>query len=224
MDRPTRDESIMDADIEKRLEKLVEATTSKAAINEWIEATQKQKIPLYNYRFDHVRQVVKLAKHLAENTDADMEIITFAAWLHDLDKPGVGGRISHGKASAEQAADTLNREHVNQELICKVSDVVRKHVGLTLKEPLQPLEAQILWEADKILKLGIIGLMQSLLNGIRLFPGRSLEDIAKDVREFRGLATQISECMVTDNGKKIAHERLKTLFWFSERLDSEIAV
>jgi uncharacterized protein len=214
----------MKSEIELRLRKIVEISTRKAAIFEWKKAAENQKVPLYNYRGDHIDEVVELAKHLAEGTSADMEVITFAAWLHDLAKPGVGGIPAkhHGIVSAEMAEEILSKEKVDRDTIVKVSDVIRKHVGLTLEKPLEPIEAQIIWEADKILKLGIIGVLQGLLNGTRLVPGRSMVQIADDIREFLALANSIADCVVTDIGKSIAQERLRTLKILSETLDREL--
>jgi HD superfamily phosphodiesterase len=214
----------MSSDIEQRLRRIVEVSTRKAAISEWKEATQNQMIPLYNYRMDHIEEVVVLAKQIAHGTDADIDVITLAAWLHDLAKPGVGGIPAqhHGIVSAEMAEEILTSEKIDREKIEKVSDAIRKHVGLTLKQPLEPLEAQILWEADKILKLGMVGFMQYILNGVRVSPGRSIEKIADELREFLNLATNIAESMVTKRGRAIAQERLKTLQYISKILDSEL--
>lgn len=214
----------MKSDIEQRLRKIVEVSTRKAAISEWEDAAKTQKVPLYNYRLDHIEEVVVLAKRIAEGSHADMEVITLAAWLHDLAKPGVGGIPAqhHGIVSAEMAGEILTQEEIDRKTIEKVSDAIRKHVGLTLKQPLEPLEAQILWEADKILKLGMVGLLQYVLNGVRIFPGRSLNVIADETREFLKLATNIAECMVTERGRAIAQERLKTLHFVSKTLDSEL--
>ena len=214
----------MKAGIEDRLNKLVETSTRKAAIEEWNEAIKMQMVPLYNYRFDHVQQVVSLAKHLAKDTDANLDVIILAAWLHDIDKPGVGGDSIHGVDSARLTEEVLVEEGIDPEIVSKVSDVVKQHVGLTLEKPLEPLEAQILWEADKILKLGMIGLLQSTLNGTRLFPGRGLNKIAKDLREFLPLASQIVECVVTERGKVVANKRLESLFQLSTILDAEMNV
>lgn len=214
----------MKSDIEHRLRKIVEVSTRKAAITEWNEAVSNHKVPLYNYRLDHIDEVVILAKHLAEGSDADMEVITLSAWLHDLAKPGVRGIPSqhHGIASAEMAEEILTQEKIDRKTIESVSDVIRKHVGLTLKQPLEPFEAQILWEADKILKLGMIGFLQGILNGVRIFPGRSMKKVADGIREFLNLAADIAECMVTERGKAIAQERLKTLHFVSKTLDLEL--
>jgi HD superfamily phosphodiesterase len=214
----------MNSDIEQRLRKIVEVSTRKAAIEEWRESAKTQRVPLYNYRFDHIEEVVVLAKQIAKGTDADLEVITLAAWLHDLAKPGVGGISAqeHGVVSAKMAEEILTLEKIHRRKIEKVSDVIRKHVGLILKQPLDTLEAQILWEADKILKLGVVGLLQNILNSVRLFPGRSMKEIATDIRDFLNLATNITECMVTEHGREIAKERLKTLQYLSETLDAEL--
>ncbi|GAH17697.1 unnamed protein product, partial [marine sediment metagenome] len=143
----------MKENIEKNLCNVVEVTTRKAAIAEWSTAAGKQKVPLYNYRFDHIKEVVELAKYVATGTDANMEVVVLAAWLHDIAKPGIGGIPAqhHGIASAEIAEEILLEEGIDLETISQVSDVIRKHVGLTIKETLEPIEAQVLWEADKIL-------------------------------------------------------------------------
>jgi uncharacterized protein len=214
----------MKTEIEERLKRIVEISTKKAAINEWKEASETQSQPLYNYRLDHIEEVVVLAKHLASDLDVDMDVLILSAWLHDLAKPGVGGISAqhHGVASAMLAEDILTEEGIDSETISKVSDVIRKHVGLTLKEPLDPIEAQIIWEADKILKLGIIGFIQGLLNGVRLFPGRGLEEIAENLNEFLPLATDIVNSMETKKGKELANERLNTLKLLIDYLDREL--
>jgi HD superfamily phosphodiesterase len=214
----------MKKNIESRLREIVEVSTRKEAINEWKEAAQSQRDPLYNYRGDHIDEVVSLAKYLAVGTKADMEVVTLAAWLHDLAKPGIGGISAehHGKASAKMAKEILTGEEIDPATIEKVSEAIQKHVGLTLGEPLEPIEAQIIWEADKILKLGIIGWIQGVLNGVRLFPGRDMEQLANDHREFLTLARSIVDSMVTDKGKAIAQERLRTLELLSETLDREL--
>ena len=141
----------MKAGIESRLKTLIETSTrqtaieedpnttcfafSETAIEEWNEAATNQKVPLYNYRFDHIQQVVTLAKHLAEGTEADMEIITLAAWLHDVDKPGVGGDSIHGIDSAKLTEEILIRERIEPDLVAKVANVVKQHVGPARRNP-----------------------------------------------------------------------------------------
>ena len=216
--------TMMTEEIEKKLREIVETSTRNAAIEEWKTAAEKQRTPLYNYRLDHIEEVVSLSKEIALDTDANLEVVVLAAWLHDLAKPGIGGISAeqHGVASAELAREILTAEKVNPQVIEHVADVIRKHVGLKIEQQLEPLEAQILWEADKILKLGMIGLIQSLLNTVRLFPGRNMIQIADSIRKFLSLAAEIAACMYTKRGRKIANERLNTLRELSKRLDNEL--
>ncbi|MDH4214072.1 MAG: HD domain-containing protein [Candidatus Thorarchaeota archaeon] len=214
----------MTAGIEEQIKRMVANTTSKAAIEEWIEASKSQQEPLYNYRGDHVEQVVGLAKHLASKLDADMEVIILAAWFHDFAKPGLGGiEIQHhGVASAELAKEYLTKNGYEIDIVEKVCDVIRKHVGLTLDRPLEPIEAQILWEADKIHKLGLVGLLQYVLNGIRMHPGKNLSDFHIQLVEFLPLASRIAASVVTERGKELAFERLQTLQDLTRILESEL--
>ena len=216
----------MTDEIERKLREIVVTSTRKAAIEEWRDAAENQRVPLYNYRLDHIDEVVDLAKELAAGTNANLEVIVISAWLHDLAKPGVGGIPAkhHGVVSAEMATEILAAEKVDRKVIDQVVDVIEKHVGLTIKEPLEPIEAQILWEADKIMKLGMIGFIQGLLNGIRLFPGRSMTEIAGGLNEFIPLATEITQCMVTKRGKELAKERLNTFKVLTQYLDDELQV
>jgi HD superfamily phosphodiesterase len=205
--------SMMKKGIEEQIRKMVKDTTSWEAIEEWKAASNNQDAPLYNYRGDHIEQVVQLAKHLAAETDADIEVVILAAWFHDYAKPGLGGVSiqNHGVLSAELAAEWLSKNGFDPNIILSVCDAIKKHVGLTLKKPLEPIEAQVLWEADKINKLGLVGLLQYVLNGIQIQPGNSLKDFHSKLIEFLPLASKIAGSVVTERGKVLANERLRTL-------------
>jgi len=214
----------MKENIETNLRKVVEVTTRKAAIEEWSTAANKQKVPLYNYRFDHILEVVDLTKYIAGGTEANIDEVILAAWLHDIAKPGIGGisTADHGNASAEIAEEILLEEGVEYETISKVCNIIRKHVGLIIKETLEPIEAQVLWEADKILKLGLVGLFQFVLNGVRIFPGQTLKEINTRLHEFLPLAADLVACVVTERGKEVAMERLRRLHLLADMLETEL--
>jgi len=210
--------------LEMKLADIVRKKSEKTSIREWIDVQAESKLPLYNYRYDHVKEVVKLTKHLAEVTGADREVATLAAWLHDYSKPGARGVPNHGKSSADAARRLLTEEEIDSVVIDRVCDVIEKHVGLTLEEPIQPLEAQILWDADKIVKLGIIGLLHFLVNGLKINPGLDLDGMAREIQEYIPLAENIVESMNTDEGRALARSRLYTLKEISERLNQELDI
>lgn len=214
----------MDSALENRLMDIIKRESSITAIKEWVDSQKNSKKPLYNYRFDHVELVVKLVQYLANQTGADYDRITMAGWLHDVAKPGIGGVRNHGELSAEIAQRILTEEGIDSMTIEKVCDSIRKHVGLTLDKPLESLEAQILWDADKIVKLGMVGFIHFLLNGIRLEPDLNIYEISARLRDYLSLVEKITKSMNTASGRKIAEKRFNVLVKISELLDKELNI
>jgi uncharacterized protein len=105
----------------------------------------------FNYRWEHVQAVVRLALQLADLTGADPEIVEAAAWLHDISK--LEGK-AHGRDGAVVARRLLAETDYDQDRIDAVADAIIKHVQGANPEPIAPLEAAVLWDADKLTKLG----------------------------------------------------------------------
>ncbi|MBP6015246.1 MAG: HD domain-containing protein [Candidatus Promineofilum sp.] len=107
----------------------------------------------FNYRWEHVTTVVTLALRLAELTGADAEIVEAAAWLHDICKYSDGNR--HPIAGAAYARAFLPTTDFPPQKIAAVAQAIADHMGLWRDEPLTVLEAQVLWDADKLAKIGL---------------------------------------------------------------------
>ncbi|MHA1770224.1 MAG: HD domain-containing protein [Candidatus Thorarchaeota archaeon] len=214
----------MNYEFEQRIREMVLASTHEEALKEWIAVVDIKAVPPYNYRGDHVKQVVATARFLATQTGADINIVTIAAWLHDIAKPGLGNRVSedHGIAGAKIAANLLTSEGFPEDVIERVGNAISKHVGLTLAKPLDSIEAQVLWEADKLVKLGSIGFIHYIMNGILLRPEMTLFDIAESVSSFIPLAEKIVASMVTPPAKRLAQDRLKVLKLIVASLKNEL--
>jgi uncharacterized protein len=208
--------------LEEKLKQLVVSRTSTAAREEWLKAQQESEVPLFNYRYSHVSQVAAIAKHLAEATGADSEIVTTAAWLHDFAKPGMGEVPGHGETSAQEAREILLKEGIDPDAVERICDAIRKHVGLTLDSPLEPIEAQILWEADKLVKLGGTVFAHMIVYMQKVRPGFSLKDLADELRDYLGLAERIAASMNTERAQELARIRLDAMRSISELLDSEL--
>ena len=221
MDSPTLLMTMKDG-LEEKLKQLVVSRTSTASREEWLKAQQESEVPLFNYRYSHVSQVVTVAKQLAEATGADMDIITTAAWLHDFAKPSMGDVPGHGKTSAKDAREILLKEGIGPDSVKRICDTIRKHVGLTLDSPLEPIEAQILWEADKLVKLGVTVFAHMIVYMQQAKPDFHLEDLADEFRDYLRLAERIAASMNTELAQKLAGTRLDAMRNISELLDSEI--
>lgn len=212
----------MDKEIETKLQMILKSRTSEFARTEWIQTQENEDRPLFDYRYDHVSEVVRIAKYLAKESDAEMDVVIMASWLHDIAKPGMSGVPNHGKTSADIARQILIEFGIELNIINEVCDVIIKHVGLTLEKPLSPIEAQVVWEADKITKLGASGFIHFIINGIKYKPGRSSVEIAKEIRKFMNLAEEIAASMNTEASKKLASMRIENLRMVSHALDEEL--
>lgn len=132
----------------------------KAARKAMREATERELIsrhgsittPSFNYRWEHVKAVVALAVKLAELTGADAEIVEAAAWLHDICKEQ---KERHPQEGARFAREFLPTTDFPPEKIARVANAIEKHMGLWREKPLKKLESQVLWDADKLSKIGL---------------------------------------------------------------------
>jgi uncharacterized protein len=139
----------------------VQSAARQAAMVDDRERWGDARMP-FHYRWEHVQAVVRLAVRLAERTGADREVSEAAAWLHDVAKPqpteptgvGAGRRRDHGRDGAVLARRILAGTDFPPHKVEPVADAIAKHVGLSHDEPVEPLEAAVLWDADKLSKLG----------------------------------------------------------------------
>jgi uncharacterized protein len=106
----------------------------------------------FDYRWEHVEAVVTLALRLAQLTGADPEIVEAAAWLHDVTK---ADGEAHAESGAAFAAELLPQTDFPAEKIPAVVRAIAEHKGLWRDEPLTHLESMVLWDADKLSKLGL---------------------------------------------------------------------
>ncbi len=213
---------IVNNEMELQLEQLLKERTGPCSRNELQEVLDSTDGSFNDYRLEHTRRVVEMAKRLSQELGADTGIITLAAWLHDIAKPGSTRVENHSEKSAEIAGEILERKGFDKESIQRVKDIIRKHVGLTRSKELKPIEAQILWEADKLDKLGLSGFIQAVLNWARKDVGKTMVDIAKYQKEYLPLAKKISESMFTSIGVRIAQERYDHLLQLCTMLEREI--
>jgi uncharacterized protein len=116
---------------------------------------------VFDYRFEHTLGVVKLARWLAQQTGADLEIVECAAWLHDCRKrlQDPKGKDTHARDAAEAVDSILAGTDFPAFKIPGVKEAILQHVGLRLTRRLEPLEAACLWDADKLSKIGAASLV-----------------------------------------------------------------
>jgi uncharacterized protein len=119
--------------------------------------------------FDHVLRVYRMAERLALAEGADPEVVRAAVLLHDAQDSQAGGdeqqaekRGNHHVRSAEFAARVLAAEGWPLERIAAVQHCIQAHRFRDDSTAPQTLEAQVLFDADKLDAIGAIGVVRAV--------------------------------------------------------------
>ncbi len=176
------------------------------------------KSPAFNYRWEHVTAVVTLAEKLAILTKADRDIVVAAAWLHDIRKD-CGN--DHPYKGAEFARDFLPTTNFRKKKIKRVAKAIEQHMGLWRDEPLTMLEAQILWDADKLTKIGLTAAIHWTAGSLAKGKPHTTRSLIKQGRAADWQEKTIAS-MHTKPAKKTAKKRLKAYNKFWDRLEREL--
>ncbi len=198
-------------------------STMRSAADTELDEHSRGSIPgvsaSYNYRWEHVTTVVALALKLARILDADKEVVEAAAWLHDATK--VDGE-SHAETGAEFARAFLTGTDYPREKIDEVAQAIADHTGLWRETPLTNLSSQILWDADKLSKLGLTAVIHwssMILNSVQPITTSGL------IALQRNLAWQQKtvESFHTKPALRAAEQRLKEFDRFWNILEVELS-
>lgn len=129
------------------------------------------RILTFDYRYEHTRTAVAIAGSLAREVGVDPVLARIAAWLHDLAKcwePSLTEAENreraenHGPAGGREAAAFLLGLGFPSKLTGQVEQAIANHVGYLKGFALEtPLDA-LLWDADKLTKVGVAGCLHFL--------------------------------------------------------------
>lgn len=188
--------------------------------------------------FDHILRVYRMAERLAVAEGADLEIVRAAALLHDAEGSNpvdLVKRATHQYASADFAAEVLSAEGWEIQRIAAVQHCIRAHRFRDTSELPQTLEAQILFDADKLDAIGAVGLARVIAYSARVprpFYAPPSEQFLKTGKlepgelhtayhEHLFKLSKLKERMYTKTGKAIAKERHQYLDDYFKRLIAE---
>ncbi|MBP1627018.1 MAG: hypothetical protein H6Q00_1493 [Holophagaceae bacterium] len=164
--------------------------------------------PVFDYRYEHTLAVVKIARWLAPQVEADPEVVECAAWLHDVRKylKDALGKDTHAQAASAVVEEILAGSDFPQEKIPAVRHAIEHHVGLRLAKRLKPIETACLWDADKLSKLGAASLVHfTSISGA--FQPTTTERILERGEAWLDLARGIVKCMNTQVARREAKRR-----------------
>jgi uncharacterized protein len=117
--------------------------------------------PIFNYRFEHTYAAVLLARWLAPQVGADLDVVECAAWLHDVAKrlKDPHTKDTHAQDASARAREILEGTDFPPEKLPAVRQAIEHHVGLKLAKRLEPIETACLWDCDKLSKIGAASLI-----------------------------------------------------------------
>lgn len=181
--------------------------------------------------FDHVLRVVKLAEHIAQREGANVDIVRAAALLHDIGLDA--GRAGHETSAARQARDILREHGYAEAAIDAVAHAIEAHRFRSGPTP-RTLEAQVLFDADKLDSIGAMGVARAFAfggqRGQKLWadvsPDEADVEVAPNrhtpVHEYHVKLKKIKDRLFTTAGRAIAEKRHAYMVGFYEQLDREV--
>ena len=194
--------------------------------------------------FKHVMRVVALCKIIYKNeiqrrihknhkdnmliSPIDINVLIFAAWLHDVGRTFESQRKEHHAIiSAEMSEKFLkelaqNYEFIDNTFIKKVKLCILSHSFSLQKEFNRNKvseEGKILSDADKLDALGAVGIYRA-----SAFQDRTGTGISGFLSHYKEKLSKLDEKLYTDSAKIIAKERKDLLDKFARQLTTEIRI
>jgi uncharacterized protein len=186
--------------------------------------------------FDHVLRVLALAERIGRAEGADVEIVRAAALLHDAGREQADADgIDHAALAADRAREILDGQPSAK--VEAVAHAIAAHRFRTRPEP-ATLEAQVLFDADKVDAIGAVGVARAFAyggaHGQRLWAPIESVDVAgwleegddphnhTPVHEFVVKLSRLKERLFTPTGRSIAEERHAAMVAFFQRFDAEV--
>jgi uncharacterized protein len=186
--------------------------------------------------FDHVLRVLASAERIGRAEGADLEIVRAAALLHDVERERAeADGLDHAAFAADRAREILAGQPSDK--IEAVTHAIAAHRFRTEPEP-STLEAQVLFDADKLDAIGAVGVARAFAyggaHGQRLWASIKDVDVARwlqegdhphdhtPVHDFVVKLSRLKERLFTPTGRSIAEERHAYMVAFFERFDAEV--
>lgn len=188
----------------------------------------------YSHDWEHTERVYRLALHIGAAEGADLEVLSIAAFLHDIGRAmqdKAKGTLCHAEQGADMAGEILKKFPIPEDRTANIIHCIRSHRYRNSHQP-ETLEARVLFDADKLDAIGAVGIARAYL-----FAGEvgavlhnpdsdpwsakaySLDDTG--YREYRVKLSKIKDKMLTDEGRRMARARHEFMEAFFERFLKE---
>lgn len=183
---------------------------------------------------NHMLRVVKNAKLILEQEEADAEIVIAAAWLHDcvIIPKNHPDRKRASTLAAEKAGNFLKGIEFPKEKTDATKHVIETHSFSAGISP-QSIEAKIVQDADRLDAIGAIGIARCFMVGGKLdrllyneddpfCEKRDPDDTIWTIDHFYKKLFKLPEMMHTEAAKKEGYVRVRFMEEYLMKLKREI--
>jgi uncharacterized protein len=171
--------------------------------------------------FPHILEVVRYARQLAAETGADEEIVTIAAYFHDISRATMGPE-EHNVKSAAMARQWLTEQGYAQERSERVAEAIEAHMrpAVGQERASLPIESRILYDADKIGRAQGMGLIGALVHLGQHTPWEELGYglLAKAIQRGRDVTEQAYRSLYTGAARALAGPGQQCAIEFCDQL------
>ena len=182
----------------------------------------------------HVQRVVKIAKRLAVQEKADLNVVIPAAYLHDcvyISKAD-SRRTQASRISADKALDLLKSWDYSSDYFPAIHHAISAH-SFSSGIRAETLEAQVVQDADRLDAMGAVGIFRCFaLSGLARRPFYELEDPFCKTREpndqsntldhFFTKLLHLQKRLNTVSAQTEGESRVRTMMAYLKSLEQEI--
>lgn len=182
----------------------------------------------------HIRRVVRTAKQLANEEQADLAVVVPAAWLHDCVTVPKDSEERHlaSRMAADAAGKYLRDIGYPANKIFSIQHAIAAHSFSANISP-ESIEAKVVQDADRLDAIGAIGIARCLMLGgtmniplyasAELIPkSRTPDDKKYVIDHFFVKLFKLRHTMQTASGRKEAEKRSLFMKQFIEQLAKEV--
>lgn len=187
-----------------------------------------------SHDWSHTRRVHDLCMRIGRVEGADLDLLSMAAYLHDIGRPfqdKLKGKICHAEKGAEIAEDILGKVNLPEKHKENIIHSVRSHRFRGKNRP-ETLEARVLFDADKIDSIGAIGIgraflfageLGAVLHNPDIAPEKSRSYTKNDTcyREYIMKLRKVKDRILTSEGLRIANKRHEFMDFFFQKFLEE---
>jgi HD superfamily phosphodiesterase len=168
--------------------------------------------------FRYISAVVATCKMLAlelegegeEASKLHMEAMVLSAYLHNISTIEFGFQDHHLK-SAEMAVEFLEKQKAAEDLVSRVEEIILAHTTVLPAEEREtlPLEARLIYDADKLGRLSGLAVVTSLIEFGARYPNRAVngEVLSAILRHIEERFVELFQSLNTAPARTMAREK-----------------